>query len=88
MYDKLNLDELVASHQVGWALDQRFYVDPEIYQLELDRIVMRNWILAGHVSQIPDGGDYLVFRLANESAIARGPIGFAQALGRAIRSAR
>ena len=64
-----NIAELVANHKPGWALDQRFYSDPEIYQLELDRIVMRNWILAGHASQIPDAGDYLVFNLANESAI-------------------
>ncbi|MFQ6007144.1 MAG: aromatic ring-hydroxylating dioxygenase subunit alpha [Woeseia sp.] len=30
---------------------------------------MRNWILAGHVTQIPGPGDFLVFRLAGESAI-------------------
>ena len=69
MSDKPNIAELVARHKPGWALDQQFYSDPEVYQLELDRIVMRNWILAGHVSQIPNAGDYLVFRLANESAI-------------------
>ncbi len=69
MSDKPNIAELVASHKPGWALDQRFYTDPDIYQLELDRIVTRNWILAGHASQIPNAGDYLVFRLANESVI-------------------
>ena len=66
---KTNIVELVAAQKPGWALDQRFYTDPDIYQLELDRIVMRNWIMAGHATQIPNAGDYLVFRLANESAI-------------------
>ena len=69
MSDHVSVEELISSHQAGWALDQRFYTDPDIYQRELDRIVMGNWILAGHASQIPDAGDYLVFRLANESVI-------------------
>ena len=69
MSDNAAIADLIASQKPGWALDQRFYTDPEIYQLELDRIVTRNWILAGHASQIPDAGDYLVFSLANESAI-------------------
>ncbi len=69
MSDNANIAELIASHKPGWALDQRFYTDPGIYQLELERIVMRNWVFAGHASQIPNAGDYLVFRLVNESAI-------------------
>ncbi len=69
MTNNASIAELIASHKPGWALDQGFYTDPAIYQLELERIVMRNWIFAGHASQIPDAGDYLVFRLVNESAI-------------------
>lgn len=66
---KPNIAELVAAQKTGWSLDQRFYTDPDIYQLEVDRIVMRNWIMAGHASQLPNAGDYLIFRLVNESAI-------------------
>ena len=69
MIEQPELEALVASQRSGWALDQRFYTDPDIYQLELDRIITRNWIMAGHVSQIPSVGDFLVFRLAGESAI-------------------
>ena len=69
MSNELDIAELVARQRPGWALDQRFYTDPEIYQVELNRIVTRNWILAGHASQLPDAGDYLVFKLASESAI-------------------
>ena len=69
MTNNASIAELIASHKPGWALDQGFYTDPAIYQLELERIVMRNWIFAGHASQIPDAGDYLVFRLVKESAI-------------------
>jgi len=86
MSDNASIAELIASQKPGWALDQRFYTDPEIYQLELDRIVTRNWILAGHASQIPDVGDYLVFRLANESAIiVRGKDGKIRAFANVCR---
>jgi phenylpropionate dioxygenase-like ring-hydroxylating dioxygenase large terminal subunit len=65
----LSIADLVASQEPGWSLDQRFYTDPDIYQLELDRIVTRNWILVGHQSQLPDAGDFKVVKVANESAI-------------------
>jgi len=86
MSDNASIADLIASQEPGWALDQRFYTDPEIYQLELDRIVTRNWILAGHASQIPDAGDYLVFSLANESAIiVRGKDGRVRAFANVCR---
>ncbi len=86
MSDHASIAELIASHKPGWALDQGFYTDPAIYQLELDRIVMRNWIFAAHASQIPDGGDYLVFRLVNESAIiVRGDDGKIRAFANVCR---
>jgi Rieske 2Fe-2S family protein len=60
---------LIAAHRPGYSLDQRFYVDPEIYELELERIVYRNWILAGHQSELPNPGDFKVTKVARESAI-------------------
>jgi phenylpropionate dioxygenase-like ring-hydroxylating dioxygenase large terminal subunit len=86
MSENASIAELIASQKPGWALEQRFYTDPEIYQMELDRILMRNWIMAGHVSQLPDAGDYLVFRLANESAIiVRGKDGEIRAFANVCR---
>lgn len=63
------LRELLRSHKSGWSLDQAFYTDPNIYELEMQHIVGRHWIMAGHVSQIPNSGDWIVFNLAGESAI-------------------
>jgi Rieske 2Fe-2S family protein len=63
------LKELLQNHRSGWSLDQRFYSDPNIFALEMKHIVGRHWILAGHVSQIPEPGDWMVFNLASESAI-------------------
>jgi Rieske 2Fe-2S family protein len=69
MHDPRPIRELIACQRPGWSLEQRFYTDPDIYRLELDYIVMRNWTLAGHQSQLPEPGDFKIFRLANESAI-------------------
>jgi Rieske 2Fe-2S family protein len=86
MSENAFIQELIAGHKPGWALAQPFYADPDVYQLELDRIITRNWILAGHASQLPDAGDFLVFRLANESAIiVRGKDGEIRAFANVCR---
>jgi phenylpropionate dioxygenase-like ring-hydroxylating dioxygenase large terminal subunit len=66
---ELTIDELIAKQKPGFALGQRFYTDPLIYALEQERVLARNWILAGHRSELPETGDFKVFKLANESAI-------------------
>ena len=63
------VEELIASRKPGYALDQRFYTDPAIYQLELERVVLRNWILVGHVSEFANPGDFRLLNVAGESAI-------------------
>lgn len=69
MSSKRSIRELIACQKPGWSLEQRFYTDPEIYALELEHIVTRNWVLAGHQSQLPEPGDFRVLNVANESAI-------------------
>ncbi len=68
-HDTRPIRELIACQKPGWSLEQRFYTDPEIYKLEIDQIVMRNWIFAGHQSELAEPGDFKVLNVANESAI-------------------
>ena len=67
--DARTVAELIADQKPGYALEQCFYTDPGIYEIELDRIVYRNWILAGHQSELPEPGDFKVLKVAGESAI-------------------
>lgn len=69
MHTEENIRELLASQRPGYSLEQRFYTDPEIYELEIDAIVTRNWIFAGLESQLRKAGDFLVKNVASESAI-------------------
>ena len=50
--------------------------DPEIYDLEMERIFARTWLLLGHVSEIPKSGDFVVRDMGSDSVIvARGKAG-------------
>ena len=68
-HDTRSIEALIAAQKPGHALDQRFYTDPDIYELELERIISRNWVLAGHVSELAEPGDFKVVEVARESAI-------------------
>lgn len=81
-----HIRQLIDSQQPGWSLNQRFYTDPALYELELERIITKNWILAGHESQLPEPGDYKVLKVANEAAIiVRGKDGSLKAFANVCR---
>jgi Rieske 2Fe-2S family protein len=48
---------------------QDFYTSDAIFDLEKERIFGRDWFLAGHVSEIGECGDYLLFDLLEDSVI-------------------
>ena len=70
------IDEVIEAQKPGFSFDQAFYYDAEIFQREFVRVISQQWILAAHVSQIADKGDYLLFDIAGESIIlVRGEAG-------------
>ena len=84
--DSRTIDELIADYRPGFSLEQRFYTDPDVYGLELERVICRNWVLAGHVSEFADAGDFRVFRVGRESAIlVRGEDGELRAFANVCR---
>ena len=63
------IDALIEAQRPGHSLDQALYLDPAVFRRDRERVFGNHWILAGHVSQIPGPGDYLLFDLAGESII-------------------
>jgi len=56
-------------HAGAKTLPQRYFVSPEIFAQEQDRIFSTQWVLVGHQSQLPNAGDYFVAEVAEESLI-------------------
>lgn len=49
------------------ALEARYYTDPEQLNIELDSVFRRCWQFAGHMSRLPNPGDFFAFRLHGKS---------------------
>ena len=59
-----------ASFQPGAeTLPQRYFVSPQIFAEELQKIFTTNWALVGHQSQLAEPGDYFLAEVAGESLI-------------------
>ncbi len=58
-------DDLVQPDRVHRAV----YTDPRIFDLEMDRIFGKSWILVGHDSQIPGAGDYITASIGRQPVI-------------------
>lgn len=54
----------VAALFDGARIDKRVYTDPRIFDLEMERLFGRTWIMLGHESQIPEPGCYFLGRIA------------------------
>jgi Rieske 2Fe-2S family protein len=50
-------------------LPQQYFVSPEVFAREQEKIFSRQWVCAGHQSEIAKAGDYFVREVAGESLI-------------------
>jgi phenylpropionate dioxygenase-like ring-hydroxylating dioxygenase large terminal subunit len=63
------LAELIACQQAGSSLEQAFYQNQEVFNLDMNKVISQQWLLVDHVSRISEKGDYFLFEVANESII-------------------
>ena len=65
----LVIRDLIARQKSGFALQQEFYLSSEVFEQDVENIVLKSWILVGHQSQISEVGEFFVSKIAGESVI-------------------
>ena len=68
MYDRDRVTTLLRQRLAGHTLPQAFYVDPDIFELDLQAIFRRSWNLVGFEAELNQPGSYLA------TTIGRSPI--------------
>lgn len=61
-------DEISQLIEPG-RVHRRVYTDPDIFELEMERIFGRTWIFVGHDSQVPNTGDYITTDIGRQPVI-------------------
>ncbi len=62
-------EEMISELVQPGRVHSRIYTDPGIFELEMDRIFGRTWLLIGHESEIPNPGDYKLRRMGKAPVI-------------------
>lgn len=55
--------------EAAGTLSPAIYADRAIYDLELERVFARSWLVVAHESQVPAAGDYLASYMAEDPVI-------------------
>ena len=67
--NKEHIKSLINEQKINHTLDQSFYIDETIFKLDLENFFFKQWVFIGHVSRIPNVGDYFLFNIGEESII-------------------
>lgn len=82
----MDIAKLIDARKSGFSLQQEFYTDEQVFELDMERVYFSNWLFAGHACQIPKAGDYFTFETGRLSLILiRGDDGSVRALSNTCR---
>lgn len=63
------LENLLGDYTTGHALPRDFYTSDAVYEIDIKQYWNKSWIWVGHISQLAQIGDYMVFEYGPESVI-------------------
>lgn len=77
---------LLNRRRHGYSLERPFYMDPDLFRVDLDLIWYRDWLFVGHDCELPAPGAYLTVQVGEYSIIVvRGRDGTIRALHNSCR---
>lgn len=59
----------LLSRKPDWSLDQAFYVDQDLFDLEMEIFFKRQWLFVAMTSEIAENGDWIRVDIGRESVI-------------------
>ena len=69
MLQDTDVQSLLATRKPNHSLPRPFYTDPDIFQLDLERIWYRSWLFAVPACEIPKAGNYVTHKVGLYSVI-------------------
>jgi phenylpropionate dioxygenase-like ring-hydroxylating dioxygenase large terminal subunit len=63
------IESLIHRQRPGWTLEQPFYTDEKIFELEWQTIWSRYWLFAGTTAEIAKPGDFFTYQAHRDSII-------------------
>lgn len=51
------------------ALPNRYFTDPDVHEMEKERVFGRYWVYAGHANSVPEAGDYFTRTVGDRQVI-------------------
>lgn len=67
-FAKSVLEQLIA-RKSGFSLPQKFYTDPEIFDLEMELIFAKDWLAVAQACEVPKAGDYVTVQIGKDSIL-------------------
>src|SRR3712207_953841 len=64
-----SIETLIRRRKPGYTLEAPFYIDPAIFDADLDIIFGRHWIYVGVEPDVPEPGDCMVVDIGRNSVL-------------------
>ena len=81
-----NVLSLLMSRKPNHSLPRAFYTDPDVFQIDLERIWYKNWLFTVLDCELPKAGSYVTYRVGLYSVIiVRGSDGVVRAFHNSCR---
>src|SRR3990167_8529838 len=78
--------EMLQSRERTFSLPQPFYSDERLFEIDMQEIFHKEWLIAGMTCEIPAKGNYITFQLGNNPIVViRGADGVVNAFHNVCR---